>query len=222
MSGVLSALTPNSVVVLTDGAVYDLSGKLLSVRRKVATSDKVPLAVAYRGRLILGELVAKAVIDAVEAVGFDNALASLPALLQGVPAEFDLELVIAGISEGGPVHRVYDNKRRTMVDPGAMHWGFGSDGRAVTLDAIGVPPPRGEALEAWFGRNGATIFGYFRRLPVPIDPEDPNTDRQYLIGGQCDLTIVSLDGVETETLHTWRDKTGQRIDPFSDDLRAAA
>ena len=48
MSGVLSALAPNSVIVLTDGAVYRRDGSLFAIKMKVAVSERVPLGVAFR------------------------------------------------------------------------------------------------------------------------------------------------------------------------------
>ncbi|RAZ90162.1 hypothetical protein DPM33_15145 [Mesorhizobium hawassense] len=218
MSGILSALSPDSCIVLTDGSIYDRDGKLLAIKRKVAASNRVPLAVAARGNFVLGEFVSAMIIEAAEDVGFDRMLADLESeLLPHLPTDRDLEILVAGVSEAaGPMHRVFGKKRTdreplALVDPGPMHWGFGSDGRAVSLDDFGVPPPNGEPLEVWFARYGLPIFEFFRRIPVPIDPEDPNTDRQHLIGGVLDMTIVGREGASITRLHRWPDQVGERI-----------
>ena len=225
MSGVLSALAPNSVIVLTDGAVYRRDGSLLAIKRKVAVSERVPLAVAFRGNFAFGELTSRQIIQAAETVGFDRMLAALEADLPNMPASPDLEMLIAGISEtAGPMHRVFRNKvdggfeALKLIDPGLMHFGFGGDGRAIKFADFGVPAPRGTALEAWFSRYGASVFEFFRHIPVAIEPENPNTDRQHLIGGILDMTVVTSGGVSISRLHQWPDQVGEKIDPLPAEL----
>ncbi|TSE13461.1 hypothetical protein C1D09_003875 [Mesorhizobium intechi] len=226
MSGVLSALSsaisPDAVIVLTDGAVYDRDGTLLKVARKVAVSERLPLAVAYRGNLDFGEDVSQRIIAAAERSGFDQMLAEIAAALPWLPSSPMLEILIAGVSEAaGPMHRMFQNRPAkygcapsTLMDPGPMHWGFGTDGRTINLEAIGVPPPSGDhTIQAWLSRYGVRVFEYFRNLPVPIDPFDPTTDRQHLIGGILDMTVVQRGSVATTMLHRWPDKVGEKINP---------
>ncbi|RUW26944.1 hypothetical protein [Mesorhizobium sp. M4B.F.Ca.ET.013.02.1.1] len=213
--------------MMTDGAVYDRDHVLLTVKRKVTVSEKLPLAVAFRGNFAFAEVTSRQIIRAAEEVGFDRMLAALEGDLPNMPQEPRLEILIAGVSEtAGPMHRMFTNwearesdrqKCSVLLDPGPMHFGFGSDGRAVTLDDFGIPPPRqGETIQSWLSRYGVAIFEYFRRLPVPIDPFDVSTAREYLIGGICDMTVVKPSSVSTTLLHRWPDKIGERIDPFRD------
>ncbi|OBQ58032.1 hypothetical protein EFV37_13160 [Mesorhizobium loti] len=224
MSGILSALSsaisPDAVIVLTDGAVYDRDGTLLKVARKVAVSERLPLAVAYRGNLDFGEDVSQRIIAAAERSGFDQMLAEIAAALPWLPSSPMLEVLIAGVSEtAGPMHRMFQNRPAkygcapsTLIDPGPLHWGFGTDGRAITLQAMGVPAPAGgQTIQAWLSMHGVSIFEYFRNFPVPIDPFDANTDRQHLIGGILDITVVKRGSVSTTMLHRWPDKIGEKM-----------
>jgi hypothetical protein len=224
MSGILSALSsahsPDAIILLTDGAIYDRNGSLLAIRRKVTISDSLPLAVCFRGNFAFGEITSRQIIAAAEEIGFDRMLSDLEADLPNMPTSPDLEIVIAGVSEtAGPMHRRFLNKQmigdrapRTLIDPGPMYFGFGTDGRAVTLAGMGVPPPRkDETIETWLSRHGVSIFEYFRRISVPTDTAD--SDRQYLIGGICDMTVVKRGSVSTTLLHRWPDKVGEKIDP---------
>ncbi|TIW11987.1 MAG: hypothetical protein E5V66_11090 [Mesorhizobium sp.] len=230
MSGVLSAISLDAISILTDGAVYDRDGVLLAIRRKVKVSDRLPLAVAFRGNFVFGEVTAHQIISAAEAVGFDRTLADLEADLPNMPASPDLEILIAGISESaGPMQRVFRNKQmggfepHTLVDPGPMHWGLGSDGRAISLASIGIPAPRkDETVHTWLSRYGVNVFEFFRLIAVPLDPDDENTSRQHLVGGLLDLTVIKPGSVSTTLLHRWPDKVGEKIDPFRHDAREAA
>ncbi|MDG4898871.1 hypothetical protein P9272_35945 [Mesorhizobium sp. WSM4976] len=131
-------------------------------------------------------------------------------------------MLIAGISEtAGPMHRVFQTRPaeygmapNTLIDPGHMHWGFGTNGEPITLDAMRVPPPRkGETMQGWFSRYGVQIFEHFRHIRVAVDPFDENSDRQHLIGGILDMTVVSRRSVSITRLHRWPDKVGEKIDP---------
>ncbi|UCI17031.1 hypothetical protein FJ970_18025 [Mesorhizobium sp. B2-1-8] len=233
MSGILSAKSfdGGAVIVLTDGALYDRDGVLLGVQRKVAVSDRLPLAVAFRGNVAFGETVSQRIILSAEAIGFDRMLLDLDAALPGMPESPNLEILIAGVSESaGPVHRMFQNRPvefgcapSTLIDPGPMHWGFGTNGEAISLQAMGIAPPRkGETMQAWLARHAVAIFENFRRIKVAVDPFDDNTDRQHLIGGVLDMTVVSPSGVTITQLHRWPDKVGMKIDPLSHNVRRAA
>jgi len=117
MSAVVSIETPSAVFILTDGAIYTPQNVLLDVRRKVAFSQKVPVAVATRGNQGVGDYAAKLIIDAVERMGFDAAMVSLGEVAHkfgGADRLTEVEATIAGISEThGPRRLVF----RTDVDP---------------------------------------------------------------------------------------------------------
>lgn len=239
MSGILSFLSKNTdpeagVIVITDGACYDHDGVLLGIRRKITVSKRIPLAVAFRGNQPFGKNVSQLVVNAAEDLGFDGMLAELAEVLPTFARSPDLEILIAGISEtAGPMHRMFTNKQLighhspfTLVDPGPVMWGLGSDSaeRKITLDGIGIPLPRAdETIETWLSRHGLRIFEYHRHMRVPIDPTDPNTDRQHIIGGILDMTVVKRGSISTTLLHRWPDVIGEKIDPFRNtNMRAAA
>lgn len=69
MSAVISYRGRESVLILTDGAAYDHDHRLVAVERKVATSDKVPLAIASRGNRPCTDLLASKIINACEWLG---------------------------------------------------------------------------------------------------------------------------------------------------------
>lgn len=232
MSGILSAMSfdGEAVVILSDGAVYNRDGVLLDIRRKVLASERLPLAVAFRGNLALSELAAQRIIDRAEEVGFDRMLSGIEAELTGV-TDRDIEVLIAGVSEtAGPMHRVFQTRPaeyglapNTMIDAGNIYFGFGTNGEPITLEAMGIPPPRkGETMETWLSRQGVSIFEHFRQIPVAIDPFDENSDRQHFIGGILDMTVVTRRSVSISLLHHWPDKVGERINPFRHDMRQVA
>ncbi|MER9590926.1 hypothetical protein NKI94_19235 [Mesorhizobium australicum] len=215
---------------------------LLAIKPKVAVSDHLPLAIAARGNWAFGDLVSRQIIRAAESIGFDEMLLGLDEAMQSFASEKRLDVLIAGVSEtAGPMHRRFCNWQQpggglaplTLVDPG-FYLGFGSDGRPNGLKDMGIPAPReGEFWQTHLSRHALHVFEFFRRIPVPIDPDDANTERAHLIGGHLDMTIVARDQVTVRQMHTWpEDKVGQKIDPFcgvaqiiygsNTELRAAA
>lgn len=229
MSGILSFLSsrtdPEAVILLTDGAVYTADGVLVDIRRKVAVSERVPLAVAFRGNLPFGENVSQQIIRAAEEIGVDRMLVALELALPHAPTSPDIEILIAGVSETfGPMHRTFTNKQLigskapafTLIDPGPVHWGLASETlNPISLNDIGIPAPaEGQTVQAWLTRYGLNVFDFHRRMRVPIDPADPNTDRQHLIGGLLDMTVVKRGSVSIRMLHRWPDRIGETIYPF--------
>lgn len=237
MSGVLSFLSsrtdPEAIIMMTDGSCYDDDGVLLDIRRKVAVSERLPLAVAFRGNLPFGVLVSQQIISAAEELGFDGMLADLAEVLPMFAKSPDLEILIAGLSEtSGLMHRTFANKQLigskspafTLIDPGPVHWGLASETlNPISLNDIGIPAPaEGQTVQAWLTRYGLNIFDFHRRMRVPIDPTDPATDRQHLIGGILDMTVVKRGTVSTRILHRWPDRVGEKIDPYLSAMCEAA
>jgi hypothetical protein len=224
MSGTLSMASSEAVVIFADSAVYTHDHVLLGLARKVAVSNRLPLVIATRGNFAFGEVVSQMIIGAAEEVGFDQMLVQLEADLQRFESAKRLEVLIAGCSEtDGPVHRRFCNWQQpgsglaplTLVDPGPIYLGLNSDGRPNGLKDMGIPAPReGEFWQTHMARHALQVFEFFRRIPVPIDPDDVNTERAHLIGGHLDMTIVGRDQVTVRRMHTWPDKVGERIEPW--------
>lgn len=225
MSGILSAASSEAVVLFSDGAVYDRTNVLVAIKRKVAVSERLPLAVATRGNFVFGEIVSKQIIRAAETVGFDEMLVGLEAAMQSFASSRRLDVLIAGVSEtAGPVHRRFCNwspagglAPLTLVDPGPIYLGFGSDGRPNGLKDMGIRERSDDEFwQTWLARNALQFFEFFRRVPVPIDPGYSNAERAFLIGGHVDMTIVGAGGVSVRRMHTWPDdKVGEKIHPFA-------
>lgn len=53
-----------------------------------------------------------------------------------------------------------------------------------------------------------------RRQKGP-NPAKPDLPEIYGIGGHCDLTTVTADGVAIERLRSWPDEIGQKIEPMA-------
>lgn len=86
-----------------------------------------------------------------------------------------------------------------------------------TLMECGVrPPDHNERLGAYLKRMGGALMEAQRRTPANLLADERSAEPQYLIGGQCDLTIVTREGVSVETIKTWPDRIGEKIEPLSE------
>lgn len=231
MSIIISVETSQSVVILTDGACYDEENRLTSIRRKIKTSEVAPVAIATRGSMHWGDIVAEHIVGMVERRGFDQAMAMLPLMMSQFALDAEasnrLEVVIAGISETrGPRHLVFTNIQHpytgameplSLQHPGQMHVGAATDGRSDGIKNIGIRKPfPWETPAEYFTENAVAIMQFYRECPVPPSSWKDYDKPAHIIGGQCDITIVSHAGVATRTLHRWNDKIGERIDPSRD------
>ena len=225
MSAILSYEFGNAVIVLTDGAVYNTAGVILDVRRKIHTSQKIPVAVATRGGQLWGDMVSKYIISLVEEHGFDLGLDLLSSCLRefGVgEREADvIEVLIAGVSEAaGPCHRVFstidmsDKPAFELQYPGRSFWGMPSDGGAYDFSDMGVRNLfPWEMPEEFFIDQGPKIFDFFRRQRCQPAVWSEWKEPRHLIGGQLDLTLVMAEGLRTSTIHKWDDRIGRMIKP---------
>jgi len=229
MSMVISTVTAASVVLLTDGAIYDAKNVITDVRRKVATSDRVPIAVAARGSVLWGDHLSGLVIRMVEDFGFD---AAMLALAKQLPKNFKLEednanrfeLLIAGISEArGPTHLLFHNcapislgrPGLVLAHPGQTFVGaFDNSGQSLADIGVRKPFP-GETAQAYYSVNGVAIAQSIREVLAPASDLRAG-DAAYIVGGQLDMTVVTQAGATTRTMHRWDDKIGERINPFAD------
>jgi len=228
MSAIYAVKFDDEIQILTDGAAYDDQCRLMQVSEKVYRSQDFPMAVAGRGNSGLCDYVGNKIIALAKlAGGFDEAIAQMPefvrVLEESLPAiEGDtyIEMLVAGWS----------------ADCGFRQFAFNADTfELVEIDyTIAMGPKIDPAdLLRWltpYGLNPATaaaklggkksnlfkVFGaevaeYWRRQRVR--PRGASQDA-FLIGGHCDLTTITPDGVSTRRLRTWPDKIGERIDPY--------
>lgn len=220
MSAIMSIETPDNVVLLTDGAVYDADDILTNVKRKVFTSDKVPIAIANRGHQGMAEYASKLIIEIVEALGLDASIERIEELLKqfkdndATDGLYRFELIIAGISdEFGPIHLIIHS---TALERGLYRSG-GTMVRSTSgagMGEMGIRLPfKDETAEHYVRENGVAIFEFYRRQ---LNEAPRAKGSVSLVGGQLDLTIVSRTGVTVETIHRWDDKVGELINPFAD------
>lgn len=212
MSAIVAVETSDSVVMLTDGAIYDTKSVLLDVRRKVLVSEKMPLAIAGRGHTGLGDYAAKLIMKLIEDVGFDAGTAAAESILKqfGPLSGIEhFELIIAGMSEEyGPRHVQMRTDRSFSFNREQSAISSATSGAAPS--EMGLPPRSpDEGLEHYLCRVGADMFNFYRR-------HVGRPDDGYVVGGQVDLTIVSRTGVTVETIHRWDDKIGELINPFAE------
>lgn len=227
MSAFISAQTSDSVVILTDGAVYDPNKRLMRVERKIQVSSRQPVAIATRGEMELAAMAANRIIEWVERWGFDEAMRVLEAIVgefapRGGPKDA-IEVLVAGISEAhGPRHLTfqtvpnYGEPALQLRHPGQVCAAVPGQGG---LSEIGIRRPRsGETAEDYFAENGLKMMQHYREQALrPGLVNSIVEGKIYVVGGQLDMTVVTTAGVSVRTLHRWEnDKVGELIDPFAD------
>lgn len=214
MSAFYAVAYHGRVELLTDGAVYAEDGTLTDIKRKVWTSDHVPLAVTGRGATGVVEGFAAAIVCLAACGSFDVTMRSLQELLDGrreKGAPEDVEMLICGISETGGPRILYfatcdaygSIEPWRLVDVGRGLGGGNplTEDERAGLDAseglLGVAVPLFEAMRRKKGSN----------------PASPDLPPLYGIGGHVDLTVVTAGGCTVERIHEWPDVVGKPIDP---------
>lgn len=217
-----------SVRMLTDAAVCGPDHVLTGLISKVWSSRKLPLAVSGRGRAKVVELVATSIVRAADvAPSVDDMLEIiipefLESLKQREVARFSLVICAWSESRGPEVYSVHPDSSGAAysVAPytlmrqsevwAAAEVKYHEMGSFVRC-AVGHP----DFLE----RHGADLMTLVRNKPGTVDSENPSrivvgTDGGYCVGGFCELTTVTADGVKTVRLRDWpEDKIGQKISP---------
>lgn len=226
MSGIISIKGEDSIILFTDGAVYDRQNVIRDLKRKVSASSKVPIAVATRGNEFAGEGASKTIVGWAEEFGVDEAIATFAEALDIWKLKRDrsniLEVVIAGWSEtAGPTHLVFSNcpykntkiEMNTLLDPGTCWIGCASDGHSNPNTVVRRRRP-GEAVLAHASEMGVSLMQFYRQQVAPADDDHPYPAHN--IGGHVDMTVVGQVGVLVSRLHTWpQDRIGERINPFA-------
>ena len=227
MSAIVAYEAPQVSFVFTDGAVYDVEGRLVRLNRKVTVSDKVPLAIASRGNAELGRLLVEGLRERIEEDGFDRAVSLFEAELPRLIETFDeagslchTQVLSAGISEKHGVRNVF------FQIPGSEKWPSGkfhhqpdfftglNCAEGLTLDQMGVRPIRtGDTIFGWIRDAGLAMMEFARKNPRP----SPYFEGLFSsTGGHIDMTTVTAKGVKVETIHRWNDTVGELIDPTND------
>jgi hypothetical protein len=221
MSAMISAETSEGVILLTDGAIYNGDNILTDIRRKVIVFERVPVAIAVRGNMQYGDLIAIEIIAEIETAGFDEAMRRLAERMPQyapLPSLNDaIEVTIAGVSEQhGPRHMSFQNTGPDALSlrrrGGLLIGGTFTD---VTLERLGMRTlSSDESAVTYFREHGAGIMQRFREHPTKAQFQDYE-GTAFLVGGQVDMTIVNVAGVTVETIHRWPDKIGAKINPHA-------
>jgi hypothetical protein len=234
MSAFISASSPEGIVILTDGAVYDATGTVRRIERKVCAASTVPFAVTSRGHHGFGEEFGSllcATADAARSVDF--LLAHLPDLLERLKAKASTygemqehqvsQFLIACWSETrGPLHMAFETSQTpfnitdapfTVKELGPVQIaGTAISDEDIRARGIRTKSPA-EPLIGYMREVGADFMEIMRNVEGVVNWRGDGRQTRHLIGGQCDMTVVSAEGVTTETLRVWDDKIGRQIKP---------
>lgn len=212
MSAFYALALEDRVELLTDGAIYADDGTLLDIRRKVWTSDRLPLAITGRGHSGMVEAMATDMLFAASIGSFDEAVERIDGVLRrraekGAPADF--EVVLVGISESrGPViyYAASCDAHGADLEPCRLHDVGGEIGGGNVVDASDLDASDGLL------NIGVELFERMRAVPGP-NPTRPDLPDLYGIGGHIDWTVVAANGAETVRIWEWPDVIGEPIDP---------
>lgn len=240
MSAYYSVIFPDSIRLLTDGAVYDSdAGVLTDVKRKVWTSPTLPMAMTGRGPENVIEGFCSNIMTLGSALpSFDMVLMLFPPLLKAMREVHEpmngpvgLEFLIAGWSE---VHgfkqyvittaSAYGPNGEQKVEPYKLLEAGPEIGACVPLTAEELAAKdisekaAQEEGSSYMAMIGFDMFDAMRAKIIADptkfhNPEGGPWHRAYFIGGQVDLTTITPGGVRTVTLGSWPDDVpGRRID----------
>ncbi|MDG4898046.1 hypothetical protein P9272_31380 [Mesorhizobium sp. WSM4976] len=208
MSAFIAVKHPHRVQLLTDGARYDRDHVLTGIVSKVWSSSILPIAVTGRGNLKIVEHIAREIIAEAEADSVDHAIEThLPEYVEDIKAAGvkDCDLAIAVYSEtAGP--SLY------FFDTGGEFGTFKFQSQDIVWCAAELTGKELYDLagarfldETYLDDKGADLMELIRSKP---------TQGHFSVGGHCQLTTVTAEGVETVTLRRWpHDRVGSRIDP---------
>lgn len=238
MSAFLSALEGREAVLLTDGAGYRADGTIVTLGPKVTIGTVAPIAVTTRGNHVAGRKLQLLLCDAADSIGVDAALKAFADIFGQMPmarpdqSAGQLHVHIAAYSESRGLIRLSGHNISNPFSDGEAGgvlrevtgtYAAGCPADAEMYAACGVRARlQGETLGDYMFRVGPSLMEAWRRTPAALLPGDTASGPQYLIGGQCDFTLVTPDGAATATLRTWPDVVGTKINPLAADAIADA
>lgn len=226
MSAFIATCFTDRVELLTDGAFYADDGTLLEIASKVYPATSKPFVVTGRGatHVVCGFAAwINSIADAAPTV--DDAISELASSLKSLrdgkdgvarEAKSHAEMVIACMSEGlGPIiYYLSTGDFYEKLEPWVLHCSQDLGGGPMpSMDEIAKIEGMSDTHKDGLAKVGVPIFELMRAMKGP-NPTNPAKPEIYGIGGMVELTKVSAEGVTTQTLKTWPDQVGQKIEPF--------
>ncbi|MBZ9984743.1 hypothetical protein LB521_26795 [Mesorhizobium sp. BR-1-1-8] len=229
MSAFIAAVGEHSAILITDGASYNDDGVVVAIGPKVTVGKVAPIAVTTRGSHVFGKMVQQAICDQADEFGVDYALANFAREfpnLKADPAYGGVDIIhvhiVAWSLTHGPIqmsahncqHAFGDGQEPLTVTAPVGHYVAGNRIDPAGLRWAGVRSRMpDEDIVDFLSTEGVKIMEAMRLIrAMPVEGDSWEGD-QYLIGGQCDVSTVSLWGAKTETVRTWSDAVGQKIVP---------
>lgn len=210
MSALDVFVSENRVDIYTDGAVYTKDGEIAGLMSKALAIPQMCGAVAWVGApqtgFIAAEIIGDMALCSIDAVQdrFGNKLRELYSPVGFGPLPF--EIVVVGKANDGSIR--------------ALHYARDSqpDGRKPFQAKVirkFCTPYSGcfkSALDEFNGspEAGLHLMGEQRRYKF-VAPE--TQIEMFAVGGFCQHTAISDDGVSMRVLRTWPDEIGNKIEP---------
>lgn len=235
MSGWVSMVCQTGVALLTDGGVWSRhDNTLVDIRRKVFTSDLVPVAITSQGRFDRNEEISRELLDRAVEMGVADFIDGLQDIADEIRDRYGEArgyettrlCVTACHPKLGGVHRTFISHDRqyyaatgektqhaayAVVDPGGGLFFSGGRIRWPDIEAAQLMPLAGEDMFAYAVRAGAGLMNLIR-TKKGLDVE--TGEIVYPVGGQVDLTLMTEECRRTDTIYVWpEDQIGQRINP---------
>jgi hypothetical protein len=221
-----------AVHILSDGVFCNSEGVICELGPNVFALPHLPAALAVRGPTQFMPFLVHRLGR--ECRSFDDLLSrvvpvalevhlSIPMTLGFGDVRPDFDLVIVGWSSERSRTESFVVMRQRRIDrdePGNHAW------RLIELPAVLIAPPIDMAKVRYLkwqvpssaeafqpDTDGTKLLEAQRLSQLPLNPQAPNESRAYLVGGFVQLTTVSSRGVNSNVLHRWPDRVGQRIEP---------
>lgn len=222
MSLVISFPYADRIELLTDGAQYLPSGRLMATARKVWVSPDCPMAVTGRGNARMVRQLAEAFIGFAAGGSFYEAMHEIEVRtdrwrMANAFRGQNFQMLIAGWSErAGLGQFLFQSVPGTGLYEGLEPM------RISTLHGpfyAGPPMADDEATHIMTDdrvRNGAQDFGpdlcQLIRQKTDFGIDDPKKRQVHMVGGFIDHTVIDRIGATTRRMMTWPDRPCRKID----------
>lgn len=240
MSAFIALVREDRIEIVSDGANYDLSGRMMAVTEKVRVFPDIPMAIWGRGSNTIVNGAAAMVktlgplYGLIEQNTFDEAAKRLESVFatrlksrigDEMPDGCHSEVFMAGFSEhlGHPV----------IVCMRTFAWEGGDGSQFEPWKVYMMPSPwfggpliAAEVAKELYGSPNkfesiglephAVQLMQTMREQKDINPTAPHLPPMHGVGGHVQFVSVSRDSVDSRIIHCWDDPIGEVIEPFRD------